>query len=406
MKRFLSSIAVLLSLEAVAQTVRGGNDASGSIPMRYDRYLYLQGVVNDTLPGRFVFDLGAQVTQLDSEWVIRHGLRFDRIQIATLVGNGERTETALYSTDTLVLGLGSGSYASSPNVIAPLSELMPGVDGLVGAAVFRDRILRIDYEAGSLAVLPPEAVDTLTSDRYERQPFTIDERNFIELPVTVVIDSARRRTIRGTVFVDTGSPGEVGLRASERRLQQWRRLARRGGRYVYFVPLLGFGGGGSVEMIRAQAVRIGGYELPLRTVELRAAKSEEKEAEEGSQQIGAIGNALLSRFGCVVFDMQGRQAYLPRGRRFDEVPPQVDYSGFRLGRVDHWFVNGISHPAVELRNGDRVTHLDGHAIEELDERQRDAYFCTPDRHYRVTVVRGGEVLDIQVVNLNEKTRWH
>lgn len=59
-----------------------------------------------------------------------------------------------------------------------------------------------------------------------------------------------------------------------------------------------------------------------------------------------------------------------------------------------------------LRNGDRVTHLDGHAIEELDERQRDAYFCTPDRHYRVTVVRGGEVLDIQVVNLNEKTRWH
>ncbi len=67
MKRFLSSIAVLLSLEAVAQTVRGGNDASGSIPMQYDRYLYLQGVVNDTLPGRFVFDLGAQVTQLDSE---------------------------------------------------------------------------------------------------------------------------------------------------------------------------------------------------------------------------------------------------------------------------------------------------------------------------------------------------
>ncbi|MDE5944253.1 MAG: aspartyl protease family protein [Rikenella sp.] len=398
MRRLYSLLGVLFWVAGSVQARQ--NDSTFTIPMDYDRYLYLHVVLADSVTGRFLFDLGAQTTLLNSGWVARHGLRFERTQTATLLGSGNRRVKAVYTPDTLAFRAGGYRYASSPNVVASLGERMPGVDGLLGATLFQDRIFRIDYGAGNLAVLPQEAIDTLVEERYERIPFTVDGRNYIVFPLTVVLDSTRQRMVSGSVYVDTGNPGFLSLHAAGRQARRWRRMTH-GKRYALQIPELGVGGGGRVGVMRTEALRIGRVELPVGEVVVQ-----EESLAADPRQIGAVGNGWLSRFGQVIFDMRTRTIYLPRIAPDSVASVPVCYAGFRLSRVDRWFVNGISHRTAELRNGDIVLRIDGRPIDTLSESERNGYFCTPDRRYTLTVLRDGATREVSVINLNDKTLWH
>lgn len=397
MRLRLTAFAALLSFCGAAHAK---GDGVVTIPMTYDRYLFVHPMLNDTVQGRFMFDTGAQLCLLDSSWVARHGLRFAHVQTATMLGTGNREQDAGYVTDTLAFRLGSHSYTSSPNVIAPLSGLLPGIDGLINATAFEDRIFTIDYDANTIRVLPRSALDTLLNEeRYQRIPFTTDNGNFPVLPLTVVLDSARNRTIGGQVRIDTGDPGSLTLLASGAQLDRWKEQAVNW--RSLSVSLLGVGGGGRVSVIRTEALGIGEAEIPAHELTVL----EESQAR-NDDRIGAVGNALLSQFGSVVFDMRERNIYLPRGRRFRN-KDRVDYSGIPLSRTDRWFVNGDSgNGSAKVRNGDVVTHIDDRPIDDMAQEAHDSYFCTPDRSYTLTLLREGETLRIPVTNLNDETLWH
>lgn len=396
MKRLFFLLATLTASGSVAcaQTV----DSIVTIPMTCDRYLYIYPTLRDSISGRFFFDMGAQLTMVDSGFLARHGARLTQTQNAVMVGYGNQKRTAIYSTDTLRFDLNGHPFASSPNVVYPFEPPLNVVDGLFGPGLFGGRIFAIDYAAGTLRVLPPSALDTLGEDRYQHIPFTVNHKNFIILPLTLVIDSAAQRSISGHVHIDTGDPGSLTLDATRKQMRRWERHIRQ--QVVFRVPCLGISGGGELRNIRAQALKIGDHTLPVHEIPLHTQSTSQDKA-----TIGAIGNQLLSQFGTVIFDMAGQTLYLPRGEQFKNQDP-VNYSGFRLSAVDRWFVNGRSHHPVAVRDGDTVTHIDSHPIDSLSRTQRKAYFCTPDKQYTLTVIRNGERLDIPVTNLNDKTLWH
>lgn len=397
MRLRLTAFAALLGCCGAAHAQGGG---VVTIPMTYDRYLFVHPMLNDTVQGRFMFDTGAQLCLLDSSWVARHGLRFVHVQTATMLGAGNRKQNAGYVTDTLAFRLGSHSYTSAPNVIAPLSGLLPGIDGLMNATAFDGRIFTIDYDSNTIRVLPRSALDTfLNRERYQRIPFTTDNGNFPVIPLTVVLDSARNRTIGGQVRIDTGDPGSLTLLADSTQLDRWKRQAANW--RSLSVSLLGVGGGGRISVIRTEALRMGEAVIPAH--ELTAL--EESQAR-NDDRIGAVGNALLSQFGSVVFDMRERNIYLFRGRRFRN-KDRIDYSGIPLSRTDRWFVNGSAgNGMAKVRNGNVVTHIDGRPIDDMAQEKRDSYFCTPDRSYTLTVIRNPVALEIPVTNLNDETLWH
>lgn len=393
-RRFL----LLAALVAHCGATNAQPDSTIVIPMTYDRYLYVDALLNDTVRGRFMFDMGTQLTLLDSSFMARYGVRLSHIQTARIIGYGNREKTAVYSTDTLHFTLGAHSFASSPNVSYAFEYPLGEISGLLGPTAFGGRILAIDYAAGSLRILPPEARDTLGNDRYERIPFTINHTNFVTLPLTVVIDSARHRTVSGLVHIDTGDPGSLTLNASGKQLRKWKKQALNW--HTHSVPLLGINGSGRISVIRTQALRLGEAVIPAHEITIQ----EESQARI-SLHIGAIGNALLSQFGSVIFDMEDNSLYLPRGKRFAN-KNRVNYSGFRLSYISEWFVNGLSHHPTSVRDGDIVTRIDRRPIDSLSQEQLDTYFCTPDRRYTLTVLRDGEPLEIPVTNLNDKTLWH
>lgn len=393
-----SGFALLAALIGICNAAGAQNDSVIAIPMTYDRYLYVQPILSDTISGRFMFDMGAQLTMLDSAFLAQHHIQFTHTQTAIMLGYGNRKETAVYSTDTMHFNLHGHHFASSPNVIYPFNNILGDIHGLLGPTTFGGRMLAIDYTAGRLRVLPTEARDTLDSDRYERIPFTINATNFITIPLAVILDSVQHMTISGRVHIDTGNPGSLTLNASSEQLDHWNRQIPR--KLSYQAALLGLSGGGNFLNIKTQSLRLGEALIPAHQITIHTASTHQD-----TTLIGAIGNALLCQFGSVIFDMENNALYLPRGKQFIN-KDRVHYSGFRLSRVNKWFVNGLSPHPTAVRDGDIITHIDGHSIDTLTQEERDSYFGTPDRHYTLIILRSGKTLEIPITNLNDKTLWH
>lgn len=126
-----------------------------SVPFRLDAgNVFVEALVNGTGPHDFLLDTGSPVTALDRGLAEKLGLDIDSVGTASGAG-GDSVPAG--RVEGVAVRLGGEDAAPETVYVLPLDSLMSPaqdrtVDGVIGYPFFRDRVVGIDFPAGSLRV--------------------------------------------------------------------------------------------------------------------------------------------------------------------------------------------------------------------------------------------------------------
>lgn len=142
-----------------AYSVAADTTVRTTIPFRIDRgNLFVQVTVNGTGPHEFLLDTGSPVTAMDWGLAEKLGLEVDSVGTASGAG-GDSVPAG--RVDGVGVWMDGEEAAPEGVYVLPLDSLMSPtaertVDGVVGYPFFRDRVVELDFSAGSLRVHHPE----------------------------------------------------------------------------------------------------------------------------------------------------------------------------------------------------------------------------------------------------------
>lgn len=129
-----------------------------SIPFRIDRgNLFVRVTINGTGPHDFLLDTGSPVTAMDRGLAESLGLEVESAGTASGAGGDSVPAGRVHGVGVRL----NGEEAAPEGVyVLPLDSLMSPmaertVDGIVGYPFFRDRVVELDFPAGSLRVHHP-----------------------------------------------------------------------------------------------------------------------------------------------------------------------------------------------------------------------------------------------------------
>lgn len=394
MKHLIILLTSLLSMSYAPAAAQQPDDA---IPFDYNRYLYVQGTIFDSIHGTFIFDTGAGITILDTTFLAHSGLLAGKTQPVNLMGVGSRPIKSSYSGDSIKISLGNYSKHITATVLVKLTDLMngfEGIDGVLGIALFNDTTFAIDYTKQTLSLVSSKELDSLTG--YQRIPFTRDPSGLIEVDVTAVVDPAKQ--IQGVVTLDTGNPKTVDFTPNKKQLKKLRQNINKS--TSYDVAMMGVGGGGIYTLFETQEFRIGQLSMPARYAGVVESSSVIKSKTIG----GMLGNSMLSKFHVIV-DMKGGTIYLkPNNNSSMALHP--NYTGVYIASFPNkLFVNGTSHHPTALQLDDVITAINGVTIDKMASDEVEEIFCTPDLQYTLTILRSGAIQQVTITNLNSTTLW-
>lgn len=147
---------------------------------------------------------------------------------------------------------------------------------------------------------------------------------------------------------------------------------------------------------RLPVLNIGGYEVPDPIVSYVS----EEHSQYGISE-AMIGLGLLSRFN-LTFDYDRRKLYVEPNKSFRE-PFEYNMTGLilRRGYNEHLDIIGIhpDSPAAEadLKEGDRVTHINGKSALEIDLFELRSLFIQNGKSINLTIRRNGESSEVSLL---------
>lgn len=332
------------------------------LPVEYHaRHLWLKVSLDGGPAEDFLFDTGASVTVLDSGFAARRGIpTAGRMQAA---GAGASGSASFAKLGTVAIRGANGDGVELSGLKVAVMNVAPSFSayfwrdlaGVVGYDVISRFICAIDYDAGTLTLHDPKS-------------WTYQGR---EAPLPMIMNGAvpglRGRLdgrYEGVFRIDVGSSSTVDLHTPFVRQHG---LASR---LRHSLPISGAGFAGSFHSTlgRLKRMELGPYGWDDPIVLLSSATEGAFASEEFA---GNIGNRLLERFR-VTLDYEHRHIYLEPGKRYRE-RDILTRTGLMLG----WYGDHVSalsvlpgSPAAKagLREGERVTALDGKPILEWDVR--------------------------------------
>ncbi len=355
------------------------------LPLEYrSRHLWLKVSLDGGPSEDFLFDTGASVTVLDSGFAARHGIATSgRMQAA---GAGASGSATFASIGAIAIRGDDGEGVELTNLKVAVMNVAPSFSayfwrdlaGVIGYDVISRFVCTIDYDAGTLTL-------------HDSKSYHYAGR---EAPLPMVMNGTvpglRGRLdgrYEGVFRLDVGSSSTVDLHTP------FVREHRLVGKLRHALPVSGAGFGGKFEstMGRLKRMDIGPYGWNDPIVLLSSATEGAFASEEFA---GNIGNRLLERFR-LTLDYERRQVFLEPSERYRE-RDVLTRTGMMLGWYgDH--VNALSvlpgSPAAKagLREGERVTAVDGKPILEWDVRALERHLEDgPDgRSFTLTVERDG-----------------
>lgn len=356
-----------------------------AVPFRFDRHLYFDATVADTLPVHLVFDTGATGLYLDSLWLIRSGLAPERTMRAYMPGGaGSRGSMLRVLLDTLRFRVDTVSLQSTMTPIIDLKGVLGRqADGIFGQEYLADKCVGFDLRRGCMRAV---VSDTLAAAGFTRVP--VGKRGCrIFVDVRVRFDSLR--ILEGQFLLDMGSSGTVTVTADAARKAGFDGFAGR--QVVYHTVSGGIGGEASSSVCRAREVMLGGFSFEGVPVEVSRNRAGFLAKED---HCGLIGNGLLERFDFVI-DFAAPALWLRpatgAGRPFPYPTPgftSIDRTDTCAGWVVTGLFEGIAPEGV--RTGDIITEWDGRPVDGM--ANPDSLQRAPGRHRMATLRGGGKTL--------------
>ena len=260
-----------------------------------------------------------------------------------------------------------------------VTDLPPHYAGLLGADLFENFVVTIDYEKGEVEIFDPRTFHP--DSKATRIPLNIRSR----IPSVEASITYGGKTVTGEFRIDTASGQPITLRHPFAEKNSFpppgapTQTSQSGAL------------GGQVEWLlaRADSIRIDELEFKNPIVQVYATN---RGAGGGTLLAGMIGNDLLRRFR-VTFDCPHKQLFLlPSSMR--DMPFEVDMSGLRFGpSYQIYFVSaGSVAEKAGLKVGDVITKLDGRSITQLglsgahDQLMRNGKKC------EIEVLRGEQII--------------
>jgi len=256
--------------------------------------------------------------------------------------------------------------------------------GLLGQALFRDRVVVLDYLEGTLVILPPEPAP---ADPAPAEPTAVAEWALSATAVAVpfrlagdgkmlvsswVTSRADRPAGKLTLIVDTGATKSVFFRAAlDRRLPGW----------TVWPALRGLGAPTLIGDASAELVRVTGIELRapggnvarswVDAAVLTGGLGEVLADDVGEPVDGLLGYSFLKHYRTALDFPRGLLWLDPsRGDVVDRIE-EYSHPGLQLESVDEQvriFAVAEGSPAARagIRVGDELVAIDGESVSNLD----------------------------------------
>jgi hypothetical protein len=364
-----------------------------SVPARipFDRrgnHIYMRGRVNDSDSLWIVLDSGASGNVIDAGVAKRLGL--EPRSMGHGRGAGGTVEAGHIESVTLRL---PGATLDGASILTmPLEPFRRQtgrpMEAIVGAPLFDRSVLRVDYAARVIEILPAGSFEykgtgaILPLSFHHRLPY-----------VEATVELPGRKPVKGRFVIDLGSSQALILTPQfveeHKALETMSRTVEGRGR--------GVGGVVPSRIGRAVRLELGGFTFDQPLTAMPVSKDNRVAAE---QAIGNIGGEILRRF-TVTFDYPRKRMILEPNGDLDE-PFEADKSGLntRMGpdgsnalEVD--WVQADS-PAAEagLRPSDLIERVDGKPALEVGVPGLREMMRRDGEAHKLLIRRGGERIEV------------
>lgn len=368
------------------------NATRQSVPFEvYGNHIFVKVRVNGSAPLDFVLDTGASDCGIDRKCADELQIPLEPLAGQTSIGTGEG-EPGIAVARGVSLGIAAVRLSDRVVYAVPFEELSRAVgrriDGVMGADLFREYAVRIDYSAHFLELF--DADDFRHNGRGSVLRLTFNDGRPL---VAARVEFAGRRTLAGRFIVDTGDGSAIGLHTHFARKN---RLPPDGHPVLREITL---GIAGSAPEVRARALRFRLGPFAFREPVVAIAQAGKGSTADPAYE-GSIGGEVLRRF-TVTFDYRHRRMILERASGFD-APFAVDAAGLDLGAIgpdlSTIVVERISDDApaslAGIRAGDRLVAVDGVPASRLGVARLQSMFEREAVTYRLTIERGAQPFEV------------
>jgi hypothetical protein len=396
---------VLLCSEAMGQTVAKdtvfftSKRNKISIPFKLVHNLIIIPVqINDSKPLNFILDSGVRntlITRLNySDSLSLH--EADRISIQGL-GKGHEIE-ALYSKGNVmhmpgIRGENHQVYVLMEDMFNLSTRMGMAVHGIIGYDIFRNFIVRINYNNKTLTLYRPDT-KLKVPKKGEVYPIQIENtKAYVEASVR----QYNGDSVKVKLVIDTGASHSVSLYLpTDERLQLPPKVME---------AYLGRGLSGDIngKIGRINSFSLGKYELQ----NLPASYPDEesiKAALNLANRNGNLGSDILKRF-TVIFDYPHERMILVPNSKYKE-PFYYNLTGFEISTplpganlyvVSH-VINDSPAEHSGLLPGDQLVYINGRDCKQLalDELLK-MFDSKPGRKVRMKLRRDSKLVDVEMV---------
>lgn len=274
---------------------------AGAIKMEYERHLYFDVMLRDSIPARMIFDTGATNLLLDSTFYATNFGKNNNLRRAMLSGAGDGFQLTTLDASSWSYRVGELSHTEQMAIVMNLRKIVgQGADGLFGLPFMQGKRVEFNYADGYIRLLNSE--EKIAEDYTAVQCSWLRNKDRIIIPLSVIF--ADGYTLTGNFLMDTGMPNELALgSATTARLKSGGHLADA---CSATVEVGGVGGSRTESYATAQQICIAGKAMK----DIRISCSEnERGAMADSRYDGLVGNALFARFD-VIFDFENWVMYI------------------------------------------------------------------------------------------------
>lgn len=363
----------------------------------YNGFILLKIRINGILSANFIFDTGAQHTLLFKRIYAQIlGLNFER-RIPIMGSDLNRDLFALITRNVL---LDWDGYIKMRKDILVLEEdyfqldemLGTRIDGLVGGDIFKNYVIRLDYQRNVLTIYNPNAFKT-PGKKFATIPLSVeDSKPYVE----VVVRMDGRYEVKARLLLDTGAGVTLMLFTNTHPDLRLPDHTIKG--------MLGKGLGGFLEgyLGRIDQMQLGSLIYPDMVTSFQDLDST-LIGRQSTARHGILGNLILNHYQ-VIIDYPHEKLYLHEVRKIKD--RYFDRSGLNIFGVgddfNEFIVNSVieKSPAAvaDIRSGDIIRSVNGipAAFFTLNHLARK-FQKKPGKKYRLIILRNESRIKKKIV---------
>ena len=391
-KMFMVAISLALTSGCAHAPMGSSVRAVTTIPFQFVNNLILVPVrINGFEPTSFILDTGASASVISLALVKQFGLKIEGETDVSTSG-GSIGASTLKNARVSLPGKELGQF----NLLAiPLAGLEAGlgqpVGGILGAELFDRFVVDIDYGTRTIQLHDPTGY--VYAGSAAPLPIAFEDHTPF---ITAVVVGSDGNSVKGILLVDTGANGSLTLNSAFVKRNRFVETSER------VIPITSgaiLAGGARSYVGRLGELRMGTVKLLQPIVNL----SEDAAGDEASvTNAGFIGGEVLRRFKLIT-DYTRARIILEATVRVSE-PFEFDMSGMSLAAGGSGFevvrvrlvIPGSPAAEAGIVVGDTLATIDGVPANRLGLDQIRRLFRKDGVEYRLSLRRGGEVLEVRV----------